>query len=346
MNEADAAVRVFAPCRLAFAGGGTDLPAYADRWGGTVLSAALTLGAAVHARHLDAGTVSLVLDDFQIRAEYGDVTEMLTDARPAVALVARAVAEGRPAGGVEVIVRTDLPPGSGLVTSGAVGVAVSYALMRLAGKDPTPAEVAEKAAAIEIEKLKRPIGRQDQYAAAFGGLNLFHFGRAGVTREPITLPPDKWHDFQRHFMLFFSGRRRDSAEVLAGQMARVLVGDRPTLAKLHRLKEIAQAMAAALGDYDLLLFGELMNAGWEAKRGLSTQVADKHMVELIERVRAGGAWAMKVMGAGAGGFYAVMAPPAAHDAVAAYLTAAGFKRYRFEFEPRGVRQISPRGKIG
>ncbi len=337
MKEEGQEVAVFAPCRVAFAGGGTDLPAYADRWGGAVLSAATSLGARVWARHLDIRTITLLLDDFELRADYGDVAEMLADPRAEVALVARTVAEVRPSGGVEVIVRTGLPPGSGLGASGAVGVAVVYALARLAGRRPPPGEVADTASFVEIEKLGRPIGRQDQYAAAFGGVNLFHFGAEGVRRDAIALPPAKWDAFAASFMLFFSGRRRDSAEVLAGQRARIAQDDAATLANMHRLKELALEMAAALRSGDAPTFGALMHDAWLAKAGVAPNVADERTLRVIEGARECGAWAVKVTGAGAGGFYLAMAPPAAHDAVAAYLTGEGFERYDVAFDERGVR---------
>jgi len=338
MSPADT-VAAFAPCRLGFAGGGTDLPAYAERFGGAVLSATLNLGARAEARPLDGRRVLVRLDDFGLVAEYGDVDALAADGRAETALVAALVAEARPRGGVALRVRTGLPPGSGLGASGAVGVAVTYALGRLAGRLPTPAEVAEAASAAEIGRLGRPIGRQDQYAAAFGGLNLFRFGSGGVRRGEILMRPAKWREFADHFMLFFSGRRRDSAEVLAGQRDRIAAGDEATLANLGRLKELAVAMADAARAGDWPLFGELLHRGWLAKTGVAANVADERAVRAVAGAREHGAWAMKVTGAGAGGFFFTMAPPARREDVAAFLAGEGFKRYEFYFDPRGVREV-------
>jgi D-glycero-alpha-D-manno-heptose-7-phosphate kinase len=333
-------VAVFAPCRIAFAGGGTDLPAYANRFGGAVLSAAVSLGARVRVRPLDIRTVTLILDDFEVRADYGDVAEILQDPRAEVALVGRTLAELRPAGGVEVIVRTGLPPGSGLGASGAVGVAAAYALHLFAGRHPAREEVAEAASVIEIEKVGRPVGRQDQYAAAFGGLNYFYFEKDNVRREPMNLEPSKRRDFERHFMLFFSGRRRDSAEVLSDQRARVAGGDERTLECLHGLKALAHEMRLALPAGDWQRFGELMHRAWLAKKEVSPNVADDRAAAACARAREAGAWAVKVTGAGAGGFYLVMAPPAAQNAVAAALEGEGFERYDFDFDYDGVRAFN------
>jgi D-glycero-alpha-D-manno-heptose-7-phosphate kinase len=332
-------VVAFAPCRVAFAGGGTDLPAYAERYGGAVLSAAVNLGARAWVRPLDIRTVTLILDDFEIRADYGDPGEVLKDPRAEVALVGRTLAELRPAGGAEIIVRTGLPPGSGLGASGSVGVAVAYALHLFAGRHPAKEEVAEAASIIEIEKLGRPIGRQDQYAAAFGGLNYFRFDGDGVAREPIDLPAPKRRDFERHFMLFFSGRRRDSAEVLSEQRARTAAGDRRTVDALHRMKELAGELRTALEEGNWPLFGEHMHRAWLAKQEVSAKVADEGTAATCARARELGAWAVKVTGAGAGGFYLVMAPPAARDAVAAFLQGEGFERYDFAFDYDGVRAV-------
>ena len=132
----DACVAVFAPCRFGLAGGGTDLPAYAERYGGAVLSATVNLGAAVTAKPLGGGRVTLELVDFGWRAEYEGVAALRRDAPPQAALAAAALTAARPAGGVAITVRTGLPPGSGLGTSGAVGVALTYALHYLVEKDP------------------------------------------------------------------------------------------------------------------------------------------------------------------------------------------------------------------
>ena len=333
----DNGVTTFAPCRIAFAGGGTDLPAYADRFGGAVLSAAVSLGARVRVRPLDIRTVALILEDFGLRADYGNVEEILSDPRPEVALVGRMVAEVRPAGGVEVTVRTGLPPGSGLGTSGAVGVAVVHALNLFAGRAPEKEEEAERASVIEIEKLGRPVGRQDQYAAAFGGINFFTFDSGGVRRTSIPLEGSKRHDFESHFMLFFSGRRRDSAEVLADQRARILGGNEWTLQRLHHLKALAHDMRSAVMDEDWYRFGELMHGAWLAKKSVSPKIADDRATAVCARARELGAWAVKVTGAGAGGFYLVMALPSTQRAVAEYLKSEGFKRYEFDFDYGGVR---------
>ncbi len=337
MATASAEVEVFAPCRIAFAGGGTDLAAYADRFGGAVLSAAISLGARVRVSRLAGSAVALELQDYGIRAQYGNAAEVLKDSRPEVALVARTVADLRPGGGARVNVRTGLPPGSGLGTSGAVGVATAYGLRLLAGARPTAEEAAELASVVEIEKLGRPIGRQDQYAAAFGGVNLFRFAARDVEGEAIVLAPAKQRAFAEHFMLFFSGQQRDSAAVLTDQRARTKKGDAETLHNLHRLKELALEMASALRRGARRRFGELMHQAWQAKIAASAKVADARSIAVCAEARRQGAWAVKVTGAGAGGFYLAMAPPAAQGAVTAYLATEGFTRYDFAFDFRGVR---------
>lgn len=338
VNDAPArVVETFAPARLAFAGGGTDLPAFAERYGGAVLSVTLSLGARVRATALSPPKVILELDDFNFRREYSSVAEMNAQREKNAELVAAAVAEVLPGGGAAARVRTGIPPGSGLGTSGAVGVATVAALCRLAGKELSAEEIAELASVIEIEKVNRPVGRQDQYAAACGGLNLFHFTRAGVLREPVDVSDDNWRALQSHFMLFFSGKRRDAAEVLTGQRTRLTAGDAQTIRALSELKELALAMADALRKFDLPAFGAMMHAGWEAKRRVAANVADEKTARLVAEVRALGAWAMKVMGAGAGGFYAVMGPPAKHAAIASFLATAGFERYDFQFTREGLK---------
>lgn len=329
----------FAPCRAGFAGGSTDLPAYADRFGGAVLASTVSLGARAEMAPLAGSAVRLELADFDLDLRFESVERMQAEAPPAASLAAAMVAAVRPEGGVAVKVATGLPAGSGLGTSGAVGVALAYGLLKLGGKEPPRAEVAELASVVEIETLGRPIGRQDQYNAAFGGIHLFHFENGRVEREPITLAPEKRREFDGHFMLFFSGRRRNSAEVLAGQRQRMLADDAATLEPMHRLKALALEMAPVLAAGDWRRFGDLMHAAWLAKMGTGPKVADAAAQETCEGARARGAWAIKVSGAGGGGFYLVMAPPAAHAAVGEFLVGRGFQPYSFAFDTLGVHTL-------
>lgn len=332
-------VTVFAPCRVGFAGGGTDLAPYAHRYGGAVLSAALTLGVTVTARRRSDDAVSLILDDYGVRETYATPAALpATPGRPA-SLVAALIRTVFPAGGVEVRVRAGLPAGSGLGTSGAVGVATAFALTRLGGGDTTAEAIAEIASRIEIDVLGRPIGRQDQYAAAFGGINLFLFSAEGVTRRPVTLTPDNKRELADYFMLFFSGKRRDSAGVLSAQGRRIAASRHDTLAALHRMKELALAMEEALRERAWERFGELMRRAWEAKTQAAPESADGATLTLFREAVARGAWALKVTGAGAGGFYLCMAPPDRRADLASYFCSRRLTPYPFAWDDGGARVV-------
>ncbi|HEV3171109.1 MAG TPA: hypothetical protein VGZ32_12245 [Actinocrinis sp.] len=314
-----------APLRISLAGGGTDLPSYAHRFGGTVLGSAIDLRVTVvgHTGSAYRG-IRACLDD----CAHTDIPD--TQANPFAREVLRAHWDGLP---LRLASFGDVPGGSGLGSSSAFCVALVAGL----SQQPLTAESLARAAGdIETRSLGRPVGRQDHYLAAYGGVRQLHFDRSGgVEVEGVAVDPETLRKLDDELLLFFTGTVRDAGEVLAAQHERVMGGDRDAERRLHEIKELTTAARKALTDGDTVALGAVLGRHWELKRGLSAGVS----LPLVDRAYgdalASGAVGGKLLGAGGGGFLLVHAPAYAVGDVRAAVTAHGFTERTFRMSAKG-----------
>lgn len=326
-----------APVRISFGGGGTDLAAYYERFGGFVVSAAISHHCHVIAREPSDGKIRIS------SADYG-VFETLEPRRAPAAVGTLALpratlahfwGRGLSRRGVELALAADVPPGTGLGSSSAMAVAICHALAAYTGAPQGTAELAESACAVEIERLRMPIGRQDQYASAFGGLNALHFSTHGVTVEPLAITAAATAALSERLLLFSTGLRRHSAGILRRQQADSLA-NQVTIATLHRLKELAQAMRAALESDDLDGFGQLLDTAWQAKRRLSSGITTNTIDSWYAAAREAGALGGKITGAGGGGYLLLYCPPAHHPELRAVMADHSLRELPFDFDNQGA----------
>lgn len=293
-----------APLRISFAGGGTDIMPYAGEYGGRVLSAAVDLFVTATVRSRTTEQAS------------GPVFEA------AWALLGPAGVE---APGCRVA--TDGLAGSGLGTSSAAVVAVLSALSGWCGRELSRPDLARLAYEIERERLGLLGGVQDQYASAFGGINLLHAHGAGAaTVTPLRLDPRVLRGLEDSLLLYDTGLRRDSSAVLRAQVSAVIDRDPARLKALHRMKERALAMADLLQTGDLNGFGTAMGHAWADKRILLGADEDADPAAVAGTLAAGlaaGATAARMLGAGGGGFLLFFVPPEHRRTVAAALASRG-----------------------
>ena len=317
------------PLRVSFVGGGTDIPDFCDKHGGAVVST--TIDKWIHvvvARRFEG----------DVRVSYSR-TEIV-DAAPAVVheLVRETMkATGIPRG-VDVVTLADVPSrGTGLGSSSAVTVGLLNALYAFQGVYKSPPRLAEEASEIEIEILGKPIGRQDQYAAAIGGLNLIEFlpNGGGVRVEPLVLPPGTLKGLHRSLLLYFTGRDRAAEQVLEGQGA--AIRDGAAVPALQTMRDLAYELRDRLSAGDADAVGELLHRNWELKRSLVDGLSDAEIDGWYDAAREAGAIGGKLLGAGAGGFFLVFAPPERHTAIRGALS--HLREVPFRFASRGT-QIS------
>lgn len=334
-------VIVRAPVRVSFGGGGTDLAAYYGRFGGLVVSATISRYAYVTARRPDDAGIRINSIDYRRwesfpRGRVPEVSEPLVLPKAAVEWFAD---RGLRESGVDLTLASEVPPGTGLGSSSAMAVALAQALACYLEAPMAPDAAADLASRIEIERLEMPIGKQDQYASACGGLNAIEFTADGVRVEPLDLPADVIAALGARLMLFSTGTSRHSSRILTEQ--RTNTETKPAvLRSLHRLKALAAEMREALTAQDLDLFGELLDRGWQVKKRLSSGVSTTEIDDIYAAARAAGALGGKITGAGGGGFLLLYCPRRRQRAVRTAMERRGLRELAFDFDFDGVRVMS------
>ena len=283
------------PVRVSFCGGGTDVDWFAESEpnGGRVTSFALS-------RHIHV-TVNARFDD-RVRVSYSKM-EIVDDFEELEhELVREAMRLTGVTSGIEITTIADIPSrGTGLGSSSTVTVGLLNALHRFAGREVSAAQLADEACRIEIDVLGQPIGRQDQYAAAFGGINSISFTGEGVDVEPLDLSDDVLARLESEFTLVFTGMSRRASSVLSESPD----DESDKLARLRTIRTQADEARAHLECGDLSGLGELLEVAWQAKRGITASVSNEELDALHDRLLNLGASGAKLLGAGGGGFFLV-----------------------------------------
>ncbi len=292
------------PLRISFAGGGTDFKGYYEKSGGRVLSTAI-----------DKYIYVIVKERFdqKIRVGYSR-TEMVDDVAHIEHELAReAMRKTGVTQGVEISTMADIPSeGSGLGSSSSVTIGLLHALYAFKGELVTPERLAREACEIEIETLGKPIGKQDQYIAAFGGLRLLDFNADGtVTVTPVPLSDEKRRRFGEGLLLFYTGITRKADTILTKQKDNIDA----QLETLDLMRKQATETFHALTEGHLNRVGRILDAGWRHKRRLADTITTSAIDVLYERALDAGAMGGKIAGAGGGGFLLVYCLPERQSAV-------------------------------
>ena len=285
------------PLRIGLLGGGTDLPGFYRENGGRVLNCALD-------KYIYVIVKQRFDDDIYVNYSKKEIVSRVEELEHE--LVREAMQMTGVTQGVEITTLADIPSaGSGLGSSSAVTVGLLHALFAYQGRQVSAAELAERACAIEIDRCGKPIGKQDQYIAAFGGIRDIRFGPGDeVVAEEVDLGAADRRALQRQIMLFYTGITRSADTILAEQNAR-LDATRP---QLGQLRDLAGFAAQRLRDGDVDAIGPALRESWEAKRKLASGVSNGHIDAAVSRALEAGASGAKLTGAGGGGFLLVICP--------------------------------------
>jgi D-glycero-alpha-D-manno-heptose-7-phosphate kinase len=323
-----------APLRISLGGGGTDLPAYYEQFGGMVVSTTIDKYVYVHIKRNGIGDAQITSADYQTfyRHHLGAPLDWEGD----LALPRAVLHEFGLDRSVVIFVASEVPPGTGLGSSSAVAVALVKAVSTYLGRPVSRQRMAEIACDVELRKLKAPIGKQDQFAAAFGGMNAITFEREGVTVEPIRAAPETLERLEKQLMLFFTGTARNSTTILREQQRASADRGGRTVEGLHRIKEAGLACRRCLESGDVEGIGELLHEGWQEKRRLASGITNTAIDESYEVARHEGALGGKITGAGGGGFLLIHCPESRQEAVTSALELRGLRRMDFHFERQGV----------
>jgi D-glycero-alpha-D-manno-heptose-7-phosphate kinase len=335
------AIRARAPLRLGFAGGGTDVSPYCDRHGGLVVNAALALYAYAHIEPRDDGLVEIIAADMDERVSFSAAERLPTDhgARLACGVYNRMIAEFGVGAPFPATITTwvDVPAGSGLGSSSTLVVALVEAFREALQAPIGEYDVAKIAFEVERRDLGLSGGRQDQYAAAFGGFNVMEFyADERVVVNPLRLPARTALELEASIILCYTGASRSSAAIIDRQVAGMEADAGDALAAMHAVKTEASDMKEALLLGDMTRAAETLNRGWAAKRRTAQGVSSPEIDAMIDGAFAAGARAGKISGAGGGGFAMFLADAARRPAIERHLSALGGRILPCRFEPMGA----------
>ncbi len=314
------------PYRVSFAGGGTDLPSFYEREFGAVLSMAIN-------RHMYV-TVSPRFDR-TTRVAYTkvEIAEAIDDLQHTI--VREALRMTELGAHLEITTVGDVPSGTGMGSSSSLSVGLLNALYAARGKVVSRSMLAELACEIEIGKLGKPIGKQDQYAAAYGGMNYIKFHPDGnVDVDPIPCKRVVLDELERRSLLLYTANQRDADSILKKQSE----GTKDKFDTLRKMRDLAGEMRKVLSNGgNLDVFADILHEGWELKRSLGFGIATDQITSWYDAARKAGAQGGKLLGAGGGGFLYLVGPPDRHDAIREAL--GNPKELPFEFDRRGSRII-------
>ena len=285
------------PLRIGLVGGGTDLPGYYREHGGRVLNCALD-------KYVYVILTPRFDDEIYVNYSKKEIVSRVEDVEHE--LVREAMRMTGVTNGVEITTLADIPStGSGLGSSSAVTVGLLHTLFAYQGRQVTAEELAERACIIEIERCGKPIGKQDQYIAAFGGIRDVRFGPGDeVIAEDLGLSAAQRRALQQQIMLFYTGITRSADSILAEQNANI----EATLPQLDQLRDLAGFAVERLLSGDVDAVGTAMREGWETKRKLASGVSNDQIDVAVSRALDAGASGAKLTGAGGGGFLLVICP--------------------------------------
>jgi D-glycero-alpha-D-manno-heptose-7-phosphate kinase len=313
------------PFRVSFVGGGTDLPAFYEREQGAVLSTAVDKYMFI--------TVNRRFDD-SIRVSYRK-TETVGCREEIEHPIVRACLEYTDQGrGLEITSMADLPAGSGMGSSSSFTVGLLHALWAWKGRHMSAEELARQACEIEIEILKEPIGRQDQYAAAYGGLNTIRFNADhSVFTDPVIVQRGTLEALNQNLMMFYTGQTRSASAILAKQSAETV--DRMGI--LRQMRDQVDELACVLTEgRSLDRFGEILHEGWQLKRQITGGITNPDIDAAYDKAMSAGALGGKLLGAGGGGFLLFYVAPHKQVQVARSL---GLRHLDMRFEAQGSKII-------
>jgi D-glycero-alpha-D-manno-heptose-7-phosphate kinase len=330
---------VRSPVRISFGGGGTDLPSYYEQFGGAVLSTAINKYFYTILQRRNDGKIQVISSDLRVVETWQDISGMSVKGS-ALEIPLSVLKHLGHKISVDLFLASEIPPGTGLGSSASVCVNVLKTLSAYLYIPMSRYELAEKAFHIAHNILEKPVGKQDEYASTFGGLNYITFRPDGnVTVDPVELDPALLRELQASLMLFFTGSSRDSWSILKEQEQSTTRRHGATVESLHHIRGLADRMRTALVGGNLEDFGHLLHEGWEAKKLVSNKISTSRIDDMYAAARASGASGGKITGAGGGGFLLLFCAPHNQSAVRDAVTALGGREMQFEIDLQGAQVV-------
>jgi len=318
-----------APTRISLGGGGTDLQSYYSRYEGFLIAAAINKYCTILANKRFYDSIRLSYSQMEIKDGVENIEHRIFKA----ALQLTGIKKG-----IELHSTADVPANCGLGTSSSFTVALVNALHTYQREFVTQKQLAEEACRIEIDLLGEPIGKQDQYMAAFGGLTCLTFQKDGeVIVEPLRVSDEALEQLEGNLLLFFTNRERSASEILAEQDRKSKLDDEAMIQNLHQIKEIGRETRRHLEKGEVSMLGELFHVHWETKKKRSSGISYPFIDECYEVARKNGAAGGKLIGAGGGGFLMFYCNNSDKPRVIAAMKKMGLRWERFRFDFNGAK---------
>jgi len=319
------------PLRISLGGGGTDLPSYYERFGGFLISGAIDKYVYITLHEIFVPLFIIKYSKLERVSKVDDIEHPII--REALKLV------GIDHAALELTSMADIPAGTGLGSSGSFTTALLKALHAFKKNLVPNSEIAAQACEIEINRLREPVGKQDQYIAALGGITCFHFHKNGsVDARPAKISEETRYNLEDNLLMFFTGYSRSAGSILKDQNDKSKQDDKTMLENLHLTKELGLASQKAIESGNLREFARLMDEHWQRKRARSSGMSNPKINEWYDLAMASGALGGKLIGAGGGGFLMFYAEEGKARLRHA-LREAALKEVRFRFDFEGTKLV-------
>ena len=321
-----------APVRFSLGGGGTDLPSYAREHGGFLVAAAVDKYIFVCAARHFYESIRLAYSKMELVKSVDEIEHRIYREALRLAKIDK---------GIELQSFADVPANSGLGSSSTFTVALMNALHTYNRESVPTKQLADEACHIEIDLLKEPIGKQDQYISAFGGISAITFDRDGsVHVERVPVRDEVTEELESNLVIFYSGIERAASTVLSQQATSIAENKDSAVERMHRIKALGYETKRILLAGTLDEYGELLDEHWTNKRKLAAKMTDSVIDEHYDAAKKAGAIGGKLMGAGGGGFFMFYARPSERRRVYETMVARGLKPLRFRFDFDGARIVA------
>ena len=325
------------PVRISFSGGGTDMPEYYDEFGGNVVTSTIDLFTYVILNLRNDNLIQAFSSDFE-KHNLSESLEKL-ESKPGTEIAIAVLKHLNFKIGTDVMVCSDVPPGSGLGGSSSIAVNFVRTLSNLNNMKWSNEKIAETAFHIERNILKHPIGKQDDYIAAFGGFNFIRFTKEHIYVDPIKINKSTFDEFQENLLLFFIGNTRKNTSILSNQLENIKQKRAETIEALHYVKGLSEEMHSSLQQSDITRFGELLDKGWLAKKKFTQNVSNDNIDKIYDTALECGALGGKLTGAGGGGHMIFYCEKTKQNGFIEKMNGLGLKHIKFKFNKDGPKVL-------
>jgi len=325
------------PVRLSFAGGGTDLPEFYEKFGGNVIATSINQFTYTIIHPRSDKTFQTFSPDF--KKLYSASKYSKIEIQDGTEIASSVIKYMKFKTGINVILFSDVPAGSGLGSSSSLAVNLVNVISFLKKEKLSKNQIAEKAFDIGRKILNWPIGKQDEYVTAYGGFNYVNFAKNKVTVKPIPLSKSISNELQTNLLLFREGNTRNSSTILIKQIQMMKEKNIDTINSLLRVKELALTMYDALKQSDITKFGELLHQGWIAKKKFAKNVSNPRIDNIYSLALKNGAIGGKITGAGGGGHMLFYCEKSKQHNLEKKLQTLGLERVMFSFSHEGSKII-------